>query len=276
MPGLDESSHMSDASRNRPAQRRRRPSTRRIAWPNSSIRRMPTRRPQHADAGADARRRPAAARDRALSPASETRAAPPRPRTRPRPSPPSATQNLHEAIRRTRRASTPPRRRDRRHSSRPALMLAAIAVPSARPVEAHARELSHRFRPRFASNRDQADDDRRARVPQRVEARRRNLHDRIADDAGRVEEQRARRPWPSIRVELAALEDQLRRSGAPAPSGRSSPARSASASAACPTTASCASRRERGSRRAVARSGIAAVATDTPKMPIGMYINRNA
>ena len=51
--------------------------------------------------------------------------------------------------RRTRAPSIPPIRRDSRYSSRPALTLAAIAVPSARPRNCNLVELSQMFRIRL-------------------------------------------------------------------------------------------------------------------------------
>ena len=71
---------------------------------------------------------------------------------------------------------------------------------------------------------------RRAALPERVERRRDDADDRVAEQAGGVEPQRGGGVGGVGRGEAAVLEDHPRRSARPARSGRASPARSAASS----------------------------------------------
>ena len=127
----------------------------------------------------------------------------------------------------------PPIFRESRTSSKTGVDVGGDGRAERQAAEPHhrvQREVQHQV----GQHRDDADDDRRARVLQRVEARRRDLHDRIADDARRVEQQGLRREQRRRGVEPAALIEQLDDRTGRAPSVRRSRARSTSASAASP------------------------------------------
>ena len=157
-----------------------------------------------------------------------------------------------------------------------ALNVAAIDGAEREPPEAH-RVVQRQVQGQVDGDGDDADDDRRPGVAQRVETRRRDLHDRVAEDAGRVEEQRLQR------VARGDARRTRRSRSTSSMIGRPSTIRPTVAG----TLSMSISRRLDDSVRRIspcalvgaacrARSGSAAVATDTPMMPIGRYISRNA
>ena len=116
---------------------------------------------------------------------------------------------------------------------------------------------------------DHADDERRAAVAQRVEARRRDLDRRVADQPGRVEHAAPQRWRPCRRGRTARARAAAIRSGrASTIEPDASPARSAS-SISRSAPAIVAPQRRDGPRRPPCReiSGSAAVAIETPNRP---------
>ena len=222
--------------------------------------------PKHLDGDARRRRRPAAA---VVRPTRWLYHAAARHRRRWR-------RRSRASVLRMRPSSMPPIRFAQEHQQQHRVDVGRDRRAERQAPEAHQIEFSHRFSPRFTAMVTRLTMTRRARFPQRVETRRGDLHDRIAHDAGRVAGERRRPSSPWTRRRTPRARRSARRSAAPAPSGRRSRARTARASAGWPRTPSPSSRRERRSAACRARSGIVAVATDTPKIPIGRYISRNA